>query len=283
MTRIELLNLAQEIRETIDEERINRKLFFVEKSHKYSIYDPVSEEMVSSMPSVSTLLHKFHEPFDGLAKSIQMMDGDVKMAEELRLEWKQKGIDASGMGSYAHYKLEQYIWALFDIDKNVRKPYYSLKEDDMKMAQKMLKTGVDLIHKIVENNFVPIDTECIMGSIDLGYFGQCDNLWLGEHKNNIVFLMTDYKTNQTKNFEEQHYNIPMREPFTDLIDTDLSKYYIQQPLYAQLFKDMLKNTPYKDISFIGFRILHLRDGGTSFKIPKWVYTEVEKMYPLINE
>ena len=68
--------------------------------------------------------------------------------------------------------------------------------------------------------------------------------------------------------------------FSELIDNDLSKYYIQQPLYAQLFLDMLKNTPYKNIPFIGFRILHLRDGGKSFKIPRWVYKEIQKLFIL---
>ena len=96
----------------------------------------------------------------------------------------------------------------------------------------------------------------------------------------MVFLMTDYKTNKSKNFEPQPYNKPMKEPFQQLLDTDLSKYYVQQPLYAQLFKDMLIGTPYEDILFAGFRIIKLRDGGEIIKIPSWVYDEVKKIYPI---
>ena len=209
-----------------------------------------------------------------------MVHGDLEKAEELRENWKKMGIDASSIGSYAHYKLEQYVWNLYDIPIQTRKPYYKLNDEEMILAQDMLKNGVNMVHQITSKGFVPLDTETIMGSIELGYFGQCDNLWLGVHKGQLVFLMTDYKSNKTKNFEEQHYNQPMFPPFESLKDTALSKYYIQQPLYAQLLKDMLKNTPYKDIPFVGFRILHLRDEGKMIKIPLWVYEEVKKLYPI---
>tara|TARA_R110000772_G_scaffold2410_4_gene8619 strand:+ start:82437 stop:83282 length:846 start_codon:yes stop_codon:yes gene_type:complete len=281
MTTKELLGLAQDIRESIEEQRIERKLIFVEKSHKYSIYDPINDRMTSNLPSVSTLIKRYSEPFDSLNKSISMMNGDVLLAEELRAKWRKMGKDAASVGSYAHYKLEQYVWNLFDVKREVRKPYYDLGDDEMLEAQDMLKNGINLVHTIIENGFVPLDTECIMGSIELGYFGQFDNMWIGVHKEKIVLLMTDYKTNLTKNFEVMPYNEPMKIPFAELMDTELSKYYIQQPLYSQLFKDMMKNTIYKDIPIIGFRILHLRDGGTSIKIPDWVNGEIKKLYPLV--
>jgi hypothetical protein len=276
----ELLNLAEDIRKTLQDVRNERQLSFVEKTHKYSIYDPISEKVIDHLPSVSTLLKNFSEPFNSFEVSIRMMDGDKQKAEELRNEWQQMGKDASSIGSYAHYKLEQYVWNLYDIPIETRKPYYNLNDEELLLAQDMLKNGVNMIHQIISKGFVPLDTETVMGSINLGYFGQCDNLWLGIHKNQLSFLMTDYKTNKTKNFEEQPYNGQMYEPFQSLKDTALSKYYIQQPLYAQLLKDMLKDTPYKDIPFVGFRIIHLRDGGKMYKIPLWVYEEVKKLYPI---
>lgn len=277
----ELLNIAQDIRECIEESRVIRKLKFVEKYHKYSIYDPVNERMTSNLPSVSTLIKKYSEPFDNIGKSVEMMGGNVLLAEELREKWDKKGTDSSSMGSYVHYKLEQYVWNLFDINRDIRKPYYNLGHDELLEAQGMLKNGINLIHTIINNGFVPLDTECIMGSIELGYFGQFDNMWIGVNKDRISLLMTDYKTNLTKNFQVMPWNEPMKEPFGKLMDTKLSEYYIQQTLYAQLFKDMMKNTIYKDIPISGFRILHLRDGGSSIKIPWWVYQEVQKLYPLV--
>jgi hypothetical protein len=280
MTINELLNLAQDIRDILDDVRSKIKLTFEEETHRYSIYSEEEGCQIDHLPSVSKLIKQYSEPFDSLAVSVNMMSGDEMLAEELRKDWKKQGDDASSIGSYAHYKLEQYVWNLYDINITTRKPYYDLKNDEYLLAQNMLQNGVNMVHKIISNGFVPLDTETIMGSTKLGYFGQCDNLWLGVVKGKIVIIMSDYKTNKTKNFEKQHYNKPMFEPFKNLYDTKLSEYYIQQPLYAQLLKDMLKDTPYKDIPIIGFRILHLRDKGTIYKIPNWVYEEVKKLYPL---
>lgn len=276
----ELLSIASDIRNELEKERVNRQLSFVEESHKYGIYDPINEKIVHDLPSVSSLLKNWYIPFDGEKKSLDMTDGDEEKANKLRESWSKLGRDASSMGSYAHYKLEQYLWNLYDIDIETRKPFYEMDNDGTKLAQEMLNNGVNLIHTIISNGFVPLATECVMGSIELGYFGQCDNIWLGYHNNRLVLLMTDYKTNKSQNFEIASYNKPMLSPFEKMLDTDLNKYYIQQPLYAQLFTDMLKNTKYKDIPFIGFRILHLRDGGKSIKIPTWVYEEVKKLYPI---
>lgn len=276
----ELLEIADDIRNELEKERVNRQLSFVEETHKYGIYDPINESIIHDMPSVSTLLKNWYTPFDAESKALSKSKGDEEEAKKLIESWQKMGTDASSMGSYAHYKLEQYVWNLYDIDIETRKPFYDMDDEGMSLAQEMLNNGINLIHKIISNGFVPLDTECVMGSIDLGYFGQCDNLWLGYHKGKLVFLMTDYKTNKSKNFEEAFYNKPMLPPFEKMLDTDLNKYCVQQPLYAQLFTDMLKNTKYKDIPFVGFRILHLRDGGKSIKIPKWVYDETKKLYPI---
>jgi hypothetical protein len=279
----ELLELAHEIREAMDATRVNRKIDFVEKSHTYSIYDPIKKEMTSDLPSVSTIIKQYSEPFDNIGKSMKKADGDLELAQEIRDGWAHLGDIASSIGSYVHYKLEQYVWTLFDIDKEVRKPEYNLTPKDLIEAQGMLKSGINLIHTIIENGFVPLDTECVMGSLYLGYFGQCDNLWLGIHKEELVILMSDHKTNKTNNFTVRPWNVPMKEPFQDLVDTTLSEYYVQQPLYAQLFRDMLRDTIFKDIPIIGYRILHLRDGGSSIKIPEWVNEEVSKLYPLESD
>lgn len=280
MDTYELLEMASNIRLALNEERTNRGLSFEEEGHIYSIYDKETDKQITDMPSVSSLLNQWYDPFDSVSKSIEMCDGDEVQAEDLRKEWEEAGDRASSLGSYVHYKLEQYLWILYDIDKETRKPEYDLNAEELLLGQTMIKNGVNLMHRIIENGFVPIDTEVIMGSTELGYFGQCDNMWLGYTKSGISLLMTDHKTNKTKNFKEAPWNIPMHKPFDRLIDTAKSVYYIQQPLYAQLFKDMLKNTEFKDIPFAGFRILHLRDNGDMIKVPTWVYEEVQKLYPI---
>lgn len=276
----ELLEIAKDIRDTLNDVRKKRKLTFKEEEHEYSIFDPSKNKIISDLPSVSTLLKKWYTPFDEVSKSIEMMCGDTELAKDLRDKWNLKGKTASEIGSYVHYKLEQYVWSIFDIDKNLRKPEYDLNEESFLEAIKMLNKGINQVHTIINNGFIPLDTEVVMGSVNLGYFGQCDNIWLGKIKKNIVVLMTDYKTNLEKNFVSQPWNKPMKSPFNHLLDTDLSKYFIQQPLYAQLFKDMLKDTKYSYLDFIGFRIIHTRGEGKIIKIPTQVYNEVKSLYPV---
>ena len=274
----DLLSLGKDIRQYLEEERERRQLTFVEEEHKYGIYNPMNESIVTDYPSVSTLMKKYSIPFDEVTKSIEMCKGNEEKAANLRAEWKEKGDYAGSVGSYAHYKLENYLLELFDIEKDTRKPEYDLDEKGLGEGQSMVKTGVNLMHIIIEKGFVPLDTEVIMGSNDLGYFGQCDNMWLGFIKDQVVLLMTDHKTNQTKNFAVRPWNVPMFAPFEYLLDTDLNKYYLQQPLYALLFNDMLKNSPFSHIPFAGFRILHLRGNGNIHKIPMRVYEDIRKLY-----
>ena len=143
------------------------------------MYDPNKNKIITDMPSVTTVLKDFYTPFDKYQKSMDMTDGNQEEANKLIEKWEALGESASSKGSYAHYKLEQYVWSLFDIDKDVRKPEYNLNDEDFELAQEMVQNGVAQIHKIVERGFVPLDTEIVMGSVDLGYFGQCDNIWLG--------------------------------------------------------------------------------------------------------
>lgn len=274
------LNLSKDISETLNQVRKERKLHFEEKNHKYFIHHPEKNKIVDDLPSVTKVLKRWYEPFDSLNKSLQMMKGDEGLAEELRKEWKKEGDDANSIGSFTHFKLEKYIWDIFDIDHQTRKPFYDLKNKELLEAQNMVKTGVGLLHKIIEKGFVPLETESIMGSVDLGYVGQSDNIWLGEYKKGFRLIISDYKTNKTKNFKKHHYHQPMFEPFEDLYDTDLSKYFIQQSLYKELLKDMLKETPYKDIPISGLFILHLRDGGRVIKVPEWVSSKVSSIFPI---
>jgi len=278
MSTLELMSISKDIRQYLDEERINRKLTFIEDTHEYGIFDPITESVVNHFPSVSSLIKEYSIPFDDIIKSLQMCNEDEVRAAELRKTWQAKGDYANNVGSYVHYKLENYILELFDIDKKTRKPEYVLDNKSIIEGQRMVKTGINLMHTIIEKGFVPLDTEVIMGSTTMKYFGQCDNLWLGFMNNTIVFLMTDHKTNQSKNFKVRPWNVPMLKPFSYLMDTDLSKYFLQQPLYALLLEDMLKDSPFSNYKFAGFRVIHLRDDGQLYKIPKQVYTDIKNIY-----
>jgi len=81
--------------------------------------------------------------------------------------------------------------------------------------------------------------------------------------------------------------VEMLPPFEDYMDTALSHYMIQLPLYIRLFLDMLKGTKYENIKVLGGIIVHLLDTGKfdEYRIPKAFINRVLTMPPLprINE
>ena len=74
-------------------------------------------------------------------------------------------------------------------------------------------------------------------------------------------LLVTHNTNKPKNFEVHSYTEPMLEPFEDYMDTALSHYMIQLPLYGRLILDMLKGTKFESIKFDGCIIVHLTSDG----------------------
>jgi len=93
-----------------------------------------------------------------------------------------------------------------------------------------------------------------------------------------------HNTNKVKNFEVQPYTVPMLYPFDDYMDTALSHYMIQLPLYGRLLLDMLKTTEYKDIKLFGCVIVHLLDTAkyTEYRVPKSFINTVLTMDPLMR-
>lgn len=93
-----------------------------------------------------------------------------------------------------------------------------------------------------------------------------------------------HNTNRPKNFEVHSYTKPMLPPFDDYMDTALSHYMIQLPLYGRLLLDMLKGTKYEGIKFFGAIIVHLTDNSkfAEYRIPKTFINTVLTMNPLIR-
>ena len=169
--------------------------------------------------------------------------------------------------------MEQYIWNLYDdLDKIPRKPHYNLSEYELEMGMELTQNGVSMIHNIIGKGFIPLDTEVIMGSNKYGYFGQADNIWIGYVDGKLGLLMTDWKTNKSKNMvDDIRYDDLLPPPLDIIRDNTKGKYMIQQILYGILFIDMLKGTKYEDLEFFGFRILKLRDTPEVIKIPKSLF------------
>ena len=253
----ELNEIAKDIRKVVDDKQKKLELSFVEDSHTYFIKNKEGY-IVSNLPSVSTVITQFYEPFDDLTKSLSMCKGNIHEQNTLLEQWRATADYANSRGSRVHYLLEMDLLKIYGSYKDVRKPIFDCDEDQIKTGNKMIDAGHDFIAAMHRRGAVLLDTEMVLGSIDLGYTGQPDKVWLMRDKNgDLGFVITDWKTNKPKNFLVQHYTGKMLSPFEKWNDTALEHYKIQLPLYGRLILDMLKGTKYENLKFFGCVIVHL--------------------------
>lgn len=260
-----LREIALEIREIISDYQKKHSLSFVEDTHTYYIMGP-DGKITSDMPSVSTLLKAFYHHFDSAkTKSFQNCAGDRQLEKSLLKEWKDKGDYATNIGSRVHYILEKELVGQYGAYKEVRQPIFECDEEQIAIGDAMIMAGKKFIDLMHERGAVLLDTEMVLGSVEFGYFGQPDKVWLMIGKDgSIGIVITDWKSNKRENMSEEvkPWTKPLLEPFPFLIDNALSHYKIQLPLYAKLLLHMLKGTKYENINFFGCIIVHLMDDCT---------------------
>ena len=161
--------------------------------------------------------------------------------------------------------------------KEVRKPLFECDIEQELRSNSMINAGEKFLKLMEERGAYLLDTEMVLGDIELGYTGQPDKMWLMLNKNNeLGIICTDWKSNKPKNFESHWYTVPMLDPFTEYPDTALSHYFIQLPLYVRLLLSMLKGSKYNDIKFFGGIVVLLKEDGNfvEYRIPKDIYTKI---------
>jgi hypothetical protein len=162
--------------------------------------------------------------------------------------------------------------------KEVRQPIFECDESQIGKSDNMILAGKNFLDLMHERGAVLLDTEMVLGDNELGYTGQPDKFWLmmNKDKTDYGLVVTDWKTNQPKNFEVQHYTGKLYSPFQDYHDTALGHYYLQLPLYARLFLKMLKGSKYENLRLLGCVVVLLKDDGTfvEYKVPQDVNKKV---------
>lgn len=271
-----LKEISLGIKNVIKEKQLSLGLSFTEENHEYIMNDLVTGKPRNDYPSVSKVIKRFYTPFDSEAISFRKAKGDIDIQKQLLKEWNEAGSYSTNLGSRTHYLLEKYLVDLYGNYKTIRKPIFECDEYQTYSSDKMIKGGEKYIDLMQERGAVLLDTEMVLGCNELGYTGQPDKVWLIEKNDVIGLILTDWKTNQPKNFEVHHYTDVMLYPFNDLPNTALSHYYIQLPLYMRLLLKMLKNSIYSDIQFFGGIIVLLKDDATfqEFRIPNSIINKV---------
>jgi len=266
-----LQEISQEIKEIIELKRQSIQLSFIEEDHVYFMMDKHGN-LCSDFPSVSKVLKKFYTPFDAPRKALEMSEGDVFLQQQLLKEWKKSSEYSTNMGSRVHYFLEMETVNRNGNYKKVREPIFECDQSQILKSDMMIEGGKKFLDLMQERNAVLLDTEMILGDPYYGYTGQPDKIWLIENKNktDVGFLITDWKTNQPKNFEIQSYTGKMLHPFSNYPDTSLSHYYLQLPLYGRLLLKMLEGTKFSKMKLFGCIVVLLKDDSDfkEYRVPK---------------
>jgi hypothetical protein len=274
---MDLKQISDEIKEVISNRQKELQLTFVEDKHIYYMVD-TDGKIKSNFPSVSKLIKKFYKPFDADGTALRMCNGDPIEAKKLQEQWRQAGNTSTNMGSRVHYILESELVERYGNYKEVRQPIFECDETQIQKGDSMISAGKNFLDLMNERGAVLLDTEMVLGDNELGYTGQPDKFWLmlNKDKTDYGLVVTDWKTNQPKNFEVQHYTGKLYSPFQDYHDTALGHYYLQLPLYARLFLKMLKGSKYENLRLLGCVVVLLKDDGTfvEYKVPQDVNKKV---------
>ena len=277
---MDLKEMAAEIRGLLNKRRNDIELTFIEEEHKYFMKDNEGK-VRSDFPSVSKLLKKFYEEFPAEEISLKKAKGDVEEQQRLLAEWKAAGDYSTNMGSRVHFFLEKKILEMFKHDKEVRQPDFDCDFTQILKGDSMINAGNNYLKLMRERGAELLDTEIVLGDPELGYTGQPDKVWLIESKDkkSIGIIITDWKTNKPKNFEENQFTKRMKDPFQKHPDNALGHYFLQLPFYGKLLKEMLKGSKYEDIKIFGCIIVLLKENSDfeEFRVPKDVMDTVFSM------
>ena len=272
---MKLSNIAQEIRELVKTRQQELGLTFEEDKHIYTMNGR------KDYPSVSKVLKQFYTEFPSEEISYHKAGGDPQKQQQLLDEWAAAGDYSTNMGSRVHYVLEKNVIERNGNYKEVRQPIFDCDLTQMMKGDAMINAGKKYIDLMEERGAVLLDTEMVLGDPELGYTGQPDKVWLMMNKTQTEFglVITDWKTNKKKNFQETSYTKRLKDPFGKFPDTALGHYYLQLPLYAKLLLKMLQGTKYADVKLLGCVITHLSDEAQfeEYRVPQEIVKTVLDM------
>ena len=263
---MKLSNIAQEIRELIKVRQESLGLTFEEDKHIYTMNGR------RDYPSVSKVLKKFYKAFPTEEAAYNKAGGDPEKQQQLIEEWAAAGDYSTNLGSRVHYMLEKTLIEKNGDYKEVRQPVFECDLTQLMKSDNMIFAGKRYLELMESRKVELLDTEMVLGDPELGYTGQPDKVWLTYNKTGDEFglLITDWKTNKPKNFEETRFTERMYAPFESYPNNALGHYFLQLPLYGKLLIQMLKGTKYENIKLYGCIISHLKEDTffDEYRVPK---------------
>ena len=220
---MDLKNVAKEIREIISKRQQELGLVFEEEKHIYTMNGR------KDYPSVSKVLKNFYKAFPTEEAAYNKAGGDPEKQQQLIEEWAAAGTYSTNLGSRVHYVLEKSVIEKYGNYKEVRQPIFECDLEQLMKSDKMISAGRKYVDLMAHRNAELLDTEMVLGDPELGYTGQPDKTWLIEKRDGTDFglIITDWKTNKAKNFQETSYTERMYYPFEKYPNNALGHYFVQ--------------------------------------------------------
>jgi len=263
---MKLDKIAEEIRIVINRRQKELELTFEEDEHIYTMIGR------TDFPSVSKVLKKFYKEFPTEEIAYKKAAGNREVQQQLIKEWSEAGKNSTNLGSRVHYFLEKELIGRNGNYKDVRQPIFECDLVQIMKSDAMISAGKKYLDLLEERKCFLLDTEMVLGHPFLGYTGQPDKVWLVENKDKTGYglLITDWKSNQPKNFKETQWTERMYKPFDKYPNTALGHYYLQLPLYGKLLLKMLEGSKFENIKLFGCIVVLLKDDGNfeEFRVPK---------------
>lgn len=165
------------------------------------------------IPSVSSCIKKFHKPFDEnqVYRSAKKLSMDP---EELKSQWKNTAKVACDKGTTIHSFAELY-------------------NDGCYKPSSIEELAVVQFYMDLPSHITPMFVECRVYYGD-HYAGTFDKLLYNTRTGK--YILSDWKTN--KDLHKNYAGQMLYEPFNDLLETPLHKYYIQLNHYALALEEV---------------------------------------------
>lgn len=237
-----------------------KDLIFEEGPHTYTL-DGVK------VPSVSSMVEKFIEPFDSVGQSIRCSERYFddesspyyrKTAEEIQKMWKDNAKNATDKGTEAHAFGESCMYYMVgEYDKILPEYKDRLLEDGRFYSHGGFEDAIVRFWEDVPDSYIPILAEtsvyCRAWEGTPLYAGTFDLMFYTELNGTPGLVQFDYKTNADlyKNFAGKR----MIRGLDNLLDTPKNHYEVQQELYSVAIRNKTH------LKIFGKRLIWVKESG----------------------
>lgn len=240
-----------------------KDLQFIEEGHHYYLNG-------KEIPSVSSITHKFQEPFDENKQAELYAEKHGETKEYWLDKWHYNSLKATVKGTLTHEFAEGYFW-LHNGQKQLMPksclPKYSSEFNDLIPTREKEEAVIQCFKDLPKDYWFVMNETKVYSGLNPNkllnpteqYCGTFDLLMYYKHptddsKSGLIIM--DWKTNKslTSDFARNKGKM-MYPPFDDLYAESLGNYNLQLNLYQIPLEDI-------GLKVIGRKILHLLPDGT---------------------